>query len=174
MVVYQFIQDSDAYNYLDNRGDWTALEQGKPLARSWGPPSVGVDEHAGRWPDFPSLLLSIPVFSARAWGVLRPLVGASVEALPLDCPAGPSYFAINVLDHVEALDHDRSAIVRFTDGGIMMVDSYAFKPGLLNGKHMFKLPETATIEVLVSGDFKELVERHRLTGLLFKELGSAS
>ncbi len=174
MVVYQFIQDSDAYNYLDNRGDWAALERGKPLARSWRPPRVGVDEHAGRWPDFPSLLLSIPVFSARAWETLRPLVGASVEALPLDCPAGPSYFAINVLDHVEALDHDRSEVERFDDGRVMAVDFYAFKPGLLRGKHVFKLPETARIEVLVSNDFKELVEKHCLTGLIFKELGSAS
>ncbi len=172
MKIYRYVPDVDEYDCLDNVGDWSAFDQGVRLAPHWRPTRVAVDARAGRSGDFPSLLGAIPVLSARAWKALQGLIGERVEALPLDCAAGP-YFAINVLDHIDALDYPRSEVERFDDGGVMAIDSYAFKPKVLQGRHIFKLPETAPAETLVSGELKALVEKHKLKGLRFDELGEA-
>jgi hypothetical protein len=164
--------------------------EGKPLTRVWEPVHVFYYRTTGKSCDFPSLHGYVPVFTTRAWGVLQPLIGHSVEALPLVCdtrivvpkrgdkmrvPAGPfgPFYAINVLNFVDCLDYDHSEIVWFSHGVVMLVESYAFKnPGLLRGKHIFRLPETRALEVLVSDEFKNTVEKNNLVGLEFPKLGS--
>jgi hypothetical protein len=169
MKIYRYVPESDDYDCLDNRGDWGSFDLGRPLAATWKPVRVEMDDHAGRTADFPSLLGPIPVFSERAWEVLQPLLGASVEALPLNCDRG-IFFVVNVLDHVDCLDYDRAEVTHYSSGRVMMVDKFAFKPGSLHGKNMFKLPETAKSEVFVSESFKKIVEKAGLTGLWFEEL----
>lgn len=59
---------------------------------------------------------------------------------------------------------------RRLDGRVAKVVAYCFKPGCLDGLHMFLLPETSGLEVLVSEDFKNLVEANSLEGLRFVPL----
>ena len=172
MKIYKYRPDSDTYNSLHNLGDFSAFYVTKPLASGWEPPYREEDRTVGKVGDFPSLIGGVPVFSLRAWEVLRPLIDNTVEALPLETDGG-RYYMIHVLDHVEALDYSRAEVTRFSEGGVMYVDSYAFKPGLLRGKHMFKLPETARSDVYVSETFKSLVEKAGLEGLALVYLAEA-
>ena len=52
----------------------------------------------------------------------------------------------------------------------MSVRSYSFHEERLSDRHIFKLPETAVMETLVSGSFKELVESAGLQGLKFRKV----
>lgn len=170
MNVYKLIQDSDTYDsLLASREARQRLDEfGKPQAQSWEPLPVDVYS-VGRSGDFPSLRRDVPVFSEGAWQVLRPLIELSVEALPL-IGTKDSYLAINVLDIADCLDHSRAKISLLPSGGVMSVDKYVFKDGCLNNRHIFKLPETAVQEVLVSEEFKQLVERSGLKGLMFRKV----
>jgi hypothetical protein len=53
----------------------------------------------GKTPDFPGLCNygQIPIVSPLAWQVLKPIIGESVEALPIDSPVG-ELFVLNVLE----------------------------------------------------------------------------
>lgn len=172
MSVYRIVPDSNTYDALlaaspEDRKRLDALK-GKPRGAPWQPARVVLDP-VGQPGDFPSLRRELPVFTERAWEALRPLVGPSVEALPLAGTAEPLY-AIHVLDVADCLDHSRSKIQWYPSGLLMWVDEYAFKEGYLGDRHLFKLRETAGIEVLASETFRELVESNNLKGLIFQKI----
>jgi hypothetical protein len=170
MGFYIAIPDSDEFDSLlplDSE-DWDVFERfdGRPLAASWSP--VPVKVYVGkRRGDFPSLLADVPVFSERALHVLGPLMGSSIEALPLQCKKG-SFYAINVLEVVAALDQERSEIDRFPDGRVMDVERYVLQEDLLQGRDIFKLAEVTPSRVFVSEAFKKSAEENGLQGLIFK------
>lgn len=173
MGFYIAIPDSDEFDSLVtvNPEDWDVFERfnGRPLASSWVPVPVKIYPGKRRG-DFPSLISYVPVFSEKALQILEPLVGSSIEALPLQCKKG-SFYAINVLDLAAALDLERSEIVRFSDGGIMDVERHVLKEDLLAGKNIFKLAEMPRDRVFVSEAFKKSVEENGLKGLIFRPVG---
>lgn len=176
MKIYRYKADPDNYavelveDYSD--GDWvisSQFNQGRSLASSWEPVEFRPDTPKGKLGDFPKPHLSIPVFSEKAWEILRPLIVNDTEALPLIGPSG-NYFAINVFRIVDCLDLSCAEVTRRLDGRVAKVVAYCFKPGCLDGLHMFLLPETSGLEVLVSEDFKNLVGANSLEGLRFVPL----
>ncbi|MFC7615670.1 hypothetical protein ACFQV2_21405 [Actinokineospora soli] len=74
-----------------------------------------------------------------AAAALAPLLEPWGELLPLDCPDAELHLfhALAVLD---ALDEDRSDIVKFDDGTVLAVDSYAFRPAAVTAP-VFKVPQ---------------------------------
>ena len=52
-------------------------------------------------------------------------------------------------------------------GIIADIREHAFIPERLAGLHMFRVPESVGLEVLVSQEFKDLFEGHNLTGARF-------
>jgi hypothetical protein len=112
--------------------------------------------------DFPSF---IPLaISSKALDTLHPLIKDNVEVLDLISDVG-KFCALNVFVY-DCLDHSSSVFKRFTDGGIMRVETYAFRAGCLEGKHIFRLPEIWTY-TFASNEFKRVVEENDLKGLLF-------
>jgi hypothetical protein len=172
MSIYKLVPDSDSYdNLLYDSPDCLEVSlqfDGRSLARSWTPLHLQVYP-VGRSGDFPSLSSHIPIFSKKAWSVLEPLIGTSVEALPLAGPAG-LFIAVNVTDIADCLDHARSSINRFSDGRVMWVDSHAFKEGCLGARNIFKIPEALLNDVFVSENFKRAVEDAGLEGLIFRRV----
>ena len=133
----------------------------------WKPLAIEIDfEHPGPVPDFPLLLGGPPIFSERAWQILESLIGPEVEALPISHPRGP-HFAIHILRIIDALDTKKSRI-RWSDAekrSISRVEEYVWKEEVLEGHHMFRIPETSTTRQYVSEEFRRLVEANGLTGL---------
>ena len=87
------------------------------------------------------------------------------------CSSG-IYFLINVLEVVDCLDPiNTKLVINEVSGNITAVRDHAFRAEPLEGKHIFKTPQTAGLEVLVSDKFKEIVEANDLKGLQFKRLG---
>lgn len=172
MTIYRIVPDSDTYHSLSiidsEHVEIFRQFTGKSLAHSWFPVQVRIFR-AKKSGDFPSLLSHVPIFSERALQILRPLISNSLEALPLKCDFG-KFYAANILDVVDCLDDSLANIERFSSGRIMAIERYAFKEDCIEGKHIFKIPETALQDVLVSDNFKSLVEENGLLGLEFKQV----
>ena len=145
-----------------------------PLADWWiAPVAHGFEDNPETEADFPSLsnFWRIPVMSQRAWDVLRPLIGYCCEALPISHPSGKPYYIIHVMDTVDCLDTTKSDFTRnATTGRVNRIRRYAFKSGMLHGKHIFKLPLESGGELIVDDVFRNTVETNDLKGLRFKEL----
>jgi hypothetical protein len=174
-IVYEYIADVnkyDSYIVSDEKDYFVDDSFGKSrLADTWTPFRIECDRRLRRT-DFPGLPGGAPVVNARALAVLKPVLGASVEPLPLLCDDGPM-FALNVLDNVDCLDLDASDVLMSPSDSskILMVDEYVFKPGAIGTRYMFRIKGmTAGVSVFVTSLFRDVVEKNGLVGLLFKPL----
>jgi hypothetical protein len=124
--------------------------------------------------DFPSVAnySRIPMVSRRAWTVLQPVIGSMCEALPINSPFEGEYFLVHVLRTIDALDETSSEVERrsVTDKRIRRVFGYAFRDNLIEGMHIFKLPNKTGSGLIVDDVFCKTVEDHGLRGLQFHEL----
>lgn len=163
---YQGLLPSDRSNSLEvfQRFDGTSM------ATSWVPWKVEVARPEGfedlPMGDFPLMAFHVPVFNARAADLLRPLLIDNGELLPLLCDEG-SYFAYNVTTVLDALDVEKSSVIRFTDGGIMRITRHEFLPEKVTSS-IFKIPQVPWMEVFVTDEFRDAVSQHRLTDFTFK------
>ena len=144
MSIYVIVPDSDIYHslLLGDSDDWDVFHQfdGRKFIDSWRPVPVRI-YRSHKSGDFPSLVSHVPVFSRRALHALSPLIGDSIEALPLQNSVEELY-AINVLAVVDCMDYSRAELKYFSDGEIMDIIRYAFKPDCIKGKHIFKVRES--------------------------------
>lgn len=149
----------------------SGFQTAQPLAHDWPEPDVCF---AGPHPlrsNCPGLH-TVPAWGLPAMMALFPLVDPFIEILPLNCEQG-EYYAIQVLNAPDVLDHSRAMFRRFK-GHIIGVDQYAFREEALEGQHIFKLAEDAYSQVFVSQAFRALAARHNLTGLAFAPLPQPS
>jgi uncharacterized protein DUF1629 len=160
------VQSFDAFWSLD----------GRPIRRSWAPVRVRavVEEDGVQLPagDFAGLASNVPVFSRRAAEALEPILTLNGELLPLIAPQGV-YFAYNVTRLIDAIDKNRSKVVRFSSGRVMAIEKYVFKPDRLVGATIFKDPFYYA-EVYVTDAFVEAVTAGQLTGFAFEPLWGAA
>ncbi|RUW60535.1 DUF1629 domain-containing protein [Mesorhizobium sp. M7A.F.Ca.US.008.03.1.1] len=112
----------------------------------WHPPEMEIlrehdDGTLRQHSDFPWLGEHVLMLRARALKVLRPTLEPYGEFLPLRADEPISLF--NVTTVIDALDEERSKIVRFDDGGIMVIESLVLRADAIGGTEIFKLPERA-------------------------------
>jgi hypothetical protein len=140
----------------------------EPVPMEWSRATVRANR--GKPVDIIGLMGDGLAFSDRAVKALTPLVGDAIELLPLICD-GPVHFqVVNMIDIIDCLDEERSAIDRYSDGDIASVMKYVFKPGSTEGHHLFKCKQF-DLHNLVSAEFKALVEQHGLIGAYFTPVG---
>jgi hypothetical protein len=178
-TVYRLQADSDRFQNLvpmdDNeRAKLEDRFDGTWIGNSWVPVRVrvlrGPNNEGLPAGDFPSLGGVVPVFSLRAIDGLRDLLEPCGELLPLEIIAG-DYVAFNTTAVLDALDSERSSIVRFRSSGrVMDIERYAFKPEALGTASIFKLPETRWSRTYVDQAFVDRVEGLRLTGFDFRRV----
>lgn len=119
--------------------------------------------------DFPSIAALHLTFSEKALRILQPIMGESVELLPVMCTNGERYFVIKIVDVVDCLDYSRAVVRRNSHSGrVSVIDSFAFKDGCIGDRNIFRLPELN--QALVSQAFKDCVENNGLEGLKFKQV----
>lgn len=119
--------------------------------------------------DFPYLASHVPVFNERAFKTLQPLISQNIESFQLESESD-SLYAINVLKVVDCLDYEKSEIEWLPEGNIMLIDRYVFKNDCAKGEHIFKIRQAELKDVLVSEEFKKLVESSGLEGLIFNPI----
>jgi hypothetical protein len=118
--------------------------------------------------DFPWLGAHALVMRPRALDALHDVLEAHGEILPLTTDDGVSLWVFNVTCIRDALDTERSAVVRFpgTDK-IMRITSPVFRGSAVHGVDVFRLPHRAS-PTYVSQRFVSMVKDARLVGFGFK------
>jgi len=175
MKVFILKHDANRYQGLLSADRKNSLAlfyrfNGTPFGDSWVPWKVEIDRPEGfensLFGDFPAMALHVPVFTERAACLLQPLLSGHGELLPLVCDEG-SYFAYNVTTVLDALDVEKSSVLRFTDGGIMNITRHEFFPEKVTSP-IFKIPQTPLMDVFVTEEFQAAVNKHDLKGFIFK------
>lgn len=111
-----------------------------------------------------------PAFSERAVDVLRDILEANGELLPVSCPQG-DYWLYNVTRLLQALDYDNSDVYYFDNSRrVMSIDRYAFNDEAIGEIPIFKLADWPTVFPLVTESFVDRVRKHSLLGFDFKLL----
>lgn len=144
---------------------------GRARAGIWNPVRVRrvrADESQDfRESDFPWLGSHALVLSQRAVKALREIIEPCAELLPLGTEDATELFVVNVLRVVDALDEDRSIVVRFPSSNrIMRVTRPHFREADIRGLDMFRLPFRASPTYL-SQRFVDAVAEAKLVGLEF-------
>lgn len=159
--------DHDHVEFVRRAGHGRRGADWRPLAVTVFPAMQGP-----RRGDFASLPVYGPALGQRALDVLLPLIGPSVEVLPLACAEEP-WFILNVLDVVPALDLERSEVDRYSDGTIMFVARPVLRRAAVEGRTIFRMAESPLEAIFVSDEVKARIEEHGLTGLRLVEVESA-
>jgi len=176
MKVYRFsVQAGYEWVVAVNHADFEVFRgfDGTIRIAGWRPVRVKlVRQDEGGKPyaesDFPWLGEHAPVMRPRAVDVLRATLGEDGEMLPLDCPEA-DLKVLNVLRVVDALDLERSKLVRFpSTGRIMTVESHIFHAERLRGVKVFKVPELLRTEAFLTDEVVKLVESSGLKGVGFR------
>jgi hypothetical protein len=151
----------------------TGLINGERRAASWRPiPIKIIREDEGRvltYADSPWFGADALIFRPKAIEVMEPLLSKNGELLPLMCE-GAELFMFNPAGLENALDETASTIERFTDGDIMLILRYVFRPDVIAGIDAFKIANLRVSPTFVSETFVTRWRNGGLSGLDFKQV----
>jgi hypothetical protein len=124
--------------------------------------------------DFPACAGGDLVVSGAAKSLLRPALEEAGELLPLDLPDG-NFWTLNVTRLVDALDEEKSDILRASDTGqILRIRRHSFRADRL-GPEIFKLSQSEGRGLIyVTETFVQRVRATPLKGLDFKLVWAAN
>jgi hypothetical protein len=147
---------------------------GTRRTQSWRPVAVELlridDDGLPLQPaDLPWLGDHVLVLTSRAVRVLGEVLLPFGELLPLAC-ADAELFVYNPLMVVDALDGERSRVVRFSSGRVMDIREYVLRSEAIRGIHAFKIPEMTRGSLLVSSAVVEAVKNADLRGTGFERV----
>lgn len=114
------------------------------------------------------------VLSKRALVVLEDLLKDNCEIIKLKCKSR-MFFAVNILNPINALNYDNSKLKRLRSGLVVDVDEYIFLEEKIKGKNIFRIFLEGIVmvsEIFVSENFKKIVEDNNLKGFKFEEVWS--
>ncbi|GAA4671648.1 imm11 family protein [Phytohabitans rumicis] len=145
---------------------------GTPRAGAWSPVPMYLlrSDEGGprRRADLPWLGSHVLILRDEAIAEVGPILADHGELLPLEC-ADAGLVVLNVTRVVDALDEERSDIVRFSSGRIMDIKKATFRGELLTGPAVFKIPQMPFGPLYFTSDTVELIRatgRHR--GVTFR------
>jgi hypothetical protein len=146
---------------------------GNPFGATWKPVRMKLlkqDERGRPWKeaDMPWLGEHLLVLKPRATSALRELCLEAGELLPLTCHEA-ALVAWNVTTVVDALDEEKSKLVRFPGGRVMSIKQHHFRPEIVEGLTAFRIPQART-SIFVGPAFVDRVREAELTGTRFKEV----
>lgn len=178
MKVYRWGYDAenfDSHTFYPNLIEVTEkyfdhLDGSYVIGDKWG--EVQYNSYQFRKPcDCTGIGSEIPIFSERAIRALATYLDSNVELLPLKHPT-QSFYAINVLRVIDALDYEKSEIehVEGHPNFVRNVHRFVFKPEVIKDYSIFKIPEYKRLRVFVTDTFKEAVEANGLKGFTFELL----
>ena len=151
----------------------------RPKLPAWKAPSVYTVNPMLQRGAFFHLCSGAFVADMSACEELRAILEMACELLPL-AHLGGHFHLLNVLECVNCLDEKKAEwVFGKTTNARIRIKEYQFDAGHFSESTLFKIPQTASGEVLtVSGlkdpedEFKPVVERTGLGGILFEELWS--
>lgn len=141
-------------------------------------PTIAIDRNTESTPrgssaklaDYSDLNYSVhPIFSDRAKQILGPHIDGLGRWIELECDEAP-YWLFWITNVVDALDEEKSELKRFADGRVLRVVRMSLRPEKVEDQWLFTLPQRRGSNRLVTQRFVDLVQRHGLTGFVFKPM----
>lgn len=118
---------------------------------------------------------------SRAMTAIQSILGDECEFLPMLPFNGETLYLMNLLTCIDCLDREKTefAIDEASGRKLSRAMNYCFHPDKISSASVFKLPKrvgvfAATGTGAGQPEFKTLIERQKLTGLIFRELWSDS
>lgn len=174
MIIYKIRTDGDTYSGLQGFKISDMEQFSKfydiPLALAWVSPKVRMLKSHKEGDFFGVDAGTVLGIKVKIKPLLTKYLKGTYEYLRIEMKSGEQFYAINVLNFVAILDECKSDIVRFSDGGILTVNKYAFHSPLPKLPSLFKLEQDKKGEMFATDEFKDAVEKHQLTGLIFEEV----
>jgi hypothetical protein len=143
---------------------------GTSRAATWSPlPVQRYSDRRNKKPaDFPWLGGHVLIMRRRAVDALADMLEAGGEILPLATNDGVDLYLLNVTRVIDALDEERSTLLRLPDSGkVILITAPAFHEPLVRGVDFFKLPRHAN-RIFVGERFVERVHAAGLVGVEFR------
>ena len=151
--------------------------EGQPYSKKWRPAKVYIDKPRLPRPDFFSYDSKVLVCNERAIELAGEPMEMAGELLPIEVEREKiKLYMLNVTECINVLDYEASDWEELLPG-TKLLDKPAFLPDRF-GEHtsLFKIPEGSGLKIyclersgdVYDGEFKALVEHHRLTGLEFE------
>ena len=176
MKIYELLAKPDNYDplVLPRYEDYTIDDtlDGTPRLQNWTALKMryysefeGKDLPKG---DFPAFSL-VPIFPPHTVKALSDLIEGMGELLPINVSGRPFYM-FNVTKVLDCLDHDKSEINSFYEGGvkrIISIDKYIFHEECIGQVPIFKIPESLEGYVFVTQVFVDRVNEIGLKGFRF-------
>lgn len=173
MKIWKLKSEVDKYDNLEPVKDFSLEEywrfDGHELKSSWKPLAVQRMEPKKKLPLSDAPGFTIPVFSKKALEILQMYLQDSAEILDLVFDEG-DYYGINVIAVLDVVDYERATYINFNNSNrIMVFTKYAFRECDELKKHnIFKIVDEPRRGPFVSEEFKEAVEKNKLTGFKFE------
>lgn len=123
--------------------------------------------------DSPWLGAHALIFRARAVGSMGNVLRKFGELLPLACSEA-NVWVYNPARLVDALDESASSVLRFSEGGIMMIQRYVFRADAVRDVDVFKVPNLRVSPTFLSRRFVDRWNESGLKGLEFKQVWASS
>lgn len=161
---------------LDSDFDaFDAFKQG-PLIDTWKPIPFRLSrEDSAKLvrSDFPCMTSDVLIMKSTAAQFVRSLGQPGLEILPLECDEC-DLWALNVLNVLEAVDMDKSEVVRFpSTGRLMTIARHVFHPEVVEGVPLFKIRALRRGPIYYGDSFVEQYRASGLTGLEFEPIWSS-
>ncbi len=162
----------------DNYDTFQSQIDGARRSDTWSPVPMHLiredDEGKSRLAsDSPWLGAFALIFRRSAIEKLGVLLREYGELLPLSCP-GTEVMVFNPRV-IDAFDEEASTVERFKSSGrIMRITRYAFRPDVVAGVDIFKIPNQRVSSTYVSDRFVQLWNSSGLVGLRFEKIWSSN
>ncbi|MED2840294.1 hypothetical protein P4255_22825 [Bacillus wiedmannii] len=182
MKIWQLKSSTDDYetfqllNYEEDKKYFkTSFNSMVSLSDSWTPQFIEVTDE-GKSSDSPIFWgkSGVQIISEKAKNVLEPIVGDTIEFLPLiHKQTNKKYYAMHVLRVLEALDTNKTIFDKLSSGLIIGCKKFVFIPYVVQDEPIFKLKINGKVHpnyLLVSDQFKNAIVESELKGFQFTEV----
>jgi len=168
MKVYELKHNDSCMdlNTMDRDHELASDFNGKSKGKIWTPTKVKT-LYKKKYSDFPNLRIGKPIIKGNVKEVFQSHILKEAELLPLIHDELELY-VVNVTNVLDCVDWNRSDVRRYSDEDFAGFNKLVFDFSKIpNDTYMFKIKETATVEVFVTDLFKIVVEQHKFKGLNF-------
>lgn len=172
MRVFEFeVQEGYEWAVPESQDDYDIFSSfdGSPRTTTWTPirmEFVKEDQGHNLLPaEMPWFRHNAPVMKEKAIETLGAVLAKDGELLPLTCDE-TDLWVFNMTTVLDALDLERSDLVKFSSGRIMKVKSYVFRADRLSHVSAFMIPQISSL--FVTDDV--VARATKLTGVGFRSL----
>jgi hypothetical protein len=114
----------------------------------------------------------IPVLRKRAYEILGAMIGPYVNVNLLYLEGYETLAAIRVVEKLDCIDRDQTKLIYRPDGSLNIIrpfENLVIRSSAVVDKHIFCI-DVYPYRLFVSNEFKLLVEKHNLTGIIFNKV----